>query len=75
MQAIEKPSNSVESLGHGVGYTVQEIVDLFQKVNDVDFEVKYGPRRKGDIARSVLENVSPYMRNLYSMEELLKINH
>ena len=75
IQAIEKPSNSIESLGHGVGYTVQEIVDLFQKVNDVDFEVKYGPRRKGDIASSVLANVSPYMRNLYSMEELLKVNH
>jgi len=73
VQAIEKPSNSVESLGHGVGYSVQEIVDLFQKVNDVDFEVKYGPRRKGDIPSSVLANVSPYMRNLYTMEELLKV--
>jgi UDP-glucose 4-epimerase len=73
MQAIEKPSTSVESLGHGVGYTVQEIVDLFQKVNDVKFNVVYGPRRKGDIASSVLENVSPYMRNLYTMEELLKV--
>jgi UDP-glucose 4-epimerase len=73
MQAIEKPSNNVECLGHGVGYTVQEIVDLFQKVNDCDFKVVYGPRRKGDIARSVLENVSPYMRNLYTMDELLKV--
>ena len=73
MQAIEKPSNSVESLGHGVGYTVKEIVDKFQKVNNVDFNVKYGPRRKGDIASSVLENVSPYMRNLYTMDQLLKI--
>ena len=73
MQAIEKPSNSVESLGHGVGYTVKEIVDEFQKVNNVDFNVKYGPRRKGDIASSVLENVSPYMRNLYTMDQLLKI--
>jgi UDP-glucose 4-epimerase len=73
MQAIEKPSNSVESLGHGVGYTVSEIVNLFQKVNDVDFNVVYGPRRKGDIASSVLEDVSPYMRNLYTIEELLKV--
>jgi UDP-glucose 4-epimerase len=73
MQAIEKPSNRVESLGHGVGYTVREIVDLFQKVNDVDFEVKYGPRRKGDLASSVLEDVSPYMRNLYTMDQLLKV--
>jgi UDP-glucose 4-epimerase len=71
--AIERPSNSVESLGHGVGYTVQEIVDLFQKVNDTDFEVKYGPRRKGDIASSVLEDVSPYMPILYTMDQLLKV--
>jgi len=69
--AIEKPSNSIECLGHGVGHTVKEIVSLFQKVNDIDIDVKYGPRRKGDIASSVLENVSPYMRNLYSMEQLL----
>jgi len=72
-QAIEKPSNSVESLGHGVGYTVREIVSMFQKVNDIDIDVKYGPRRKGDLASSVLEDVSPYMRNLYTMDELLKI--
>jgi UDP-glucose 4-epimerase len=72
-QAIEKPSNSVESLGHGVGYTVNEIVNLFQRVNDTDFNVRKGPRRKGDLASSVLEDVSPYMRNLYTMEELLKV--
>jgi len=73
MQAIEKPSNSIESLGHGVGYTVKEIVNKFQLVNDVDFDVEYGPRRKGDLASSVLEDVSSYMRNLYTMEELLKV--
>jgi UDP-glucose 4-epimerase len=73
MQAIEKPSNSIESLGHGVGWTVKEIVDEFQKVNNCNFEVKYGPRRKGDLASSVLENVSPYMRNLYTMDQLLKV--
>lgn len=72
-QAIEKPSNQIESLGHGVGYTVQEIVDLFQFVNNSYFDVKYGPRRKGDLASSVLEDVSPYMRNLYTMEQLLKV--
>jgi UDP-glucose 4-epimerase len=71
--AIEKPSNNIESLGHGVGHTVKEIVSLFQKVNDVDFEVKYGPRRKGDLPATVLEDVSPYMKNLYSIDELLKV--
>lgn len=73
-QAIEKPSNSVECLGHGVGYTVKEIVNKFQTINDCDFDVKYGPRRKGDLPSSVLEDVSSYMRNLYTIEQLLKVN-
>jgi UDP-glucose 4-epimerase len=72
-QAIEKPSNSIECLGHGVGKTVIDIVNMFKEVNNIDFEVKVGTRRKGDIESSVLENVSPYMRNLYYMEELLKV--
>lgn len=73
--AIEKPANNLECLGHGVGYTVKEIVNKFQLVNNVDFEVKYGPRRTGDLPSSVLENVSPYMKNLYSLDDLLKVDN
>jgi UDP-glucose 4-epimerase len=72
-QAIENPSKSIECLGHGVGYTVKEIANKFQEVNNVDFDIKYGPRRDGDLPSSVLEDVSPYMKNLYSFEELLKV--
>jgi UDP-glucose 4-epimerase len=71
--AIEQPSNKIECLGHGVGYTVKEMVNLFCRVNDVDFCIKSGPRRKGDLPSSVLEDVSPYMKTLYTMEDLLKI--
>lgn len=71
--SIEQPSNQIECLGHGVGYTVKEMVSLFQKVNDVDFSIKYGPRREGDLPSSVLEDVSPYMKSIYTMEDLLKI--
>lgn len=71
--AIEQPSNSIECLGHGVGYTVKEMVNLFCKVNDVDFSISSGPRRPGDLPSSVLEDVSPYMKSTYSMEDLLKI--
>lgn len=71
--AIEKPSNQIECLGHGVGYTVKEIVNLFCRVNDVDFCITSGPRRQGDLPYSVLEDVSPYMKTLYTMEDLLKI--
>jgi UDP-glucose 4-epimerase len=72
--AIEKPSNKIECLGHGVGHTVKEMVDLFKQVNSCEVEVNYGPRRKGDLAKSVLAEVSPYMKNLYSIDELLKIS-
>jgi UDP-glucose 4-epimerase len=79
--AIENPANKVECLGHGVGYTVKEIFDKFLEVNeealykDTDEAIlcKVGPRRKGDIPHSVLEDVSPYMKNLYAIEDLLKL--
>lgn len=72
--AIEKSSNSIECLGHGVGYTVKEMVSLFEMVNNLNIDITYGPRRKGDIPSSVLENVSPYMKNLYDIKDLLKID-
>lgn len=71
--AIEKPANQVECLGHGVGHTVKQIVEIFKKVNNCEFTVNMGPRRKGDVESSVLQNVSPYMVTSYSIEDLLKI--
>jgi len=74
--AIEKPSNQIECLGHGVGYTVAEMVNMFKEVNNIpniNLLTKIGPRRKGDLAISVLDNVSPYMKELYSLEQILKV--
>lgn len=71
--AIDNPSNKIECLGHGVGYTVKEIANLFRKVNNVDFSISSGPRRKGDLPSSVLAEVSPYMESKYKIEDLLKI--
>lgn len=80
--AIEQPSNKIECLGHGVGHSVAEMFDIFERVNQ-DYLYrnngdailkKIGPRRKGDAPHSVLEDVSPYMKNLYSIDELLKIS-
>lgn len=79
--AIEEPANGVECLGHGVGYSVKEIVNIFERVNDARLSegtdealtVTYGPRRPGDVPVSVLENVSKYMKNLYTIEDLLKL--
>lgn len=74
LSAIDKPANSVENLGHGQGHSVREIVNMFKQVNNVDFEVCELPRRPGDIAVSVLENPSTYMKKIYTIERMLKIN-
>jgi UDP-glucose 4-epimerase len=69
--AIDKPSGKIENLGHGVGYTVKEMVDLFKHYNNVDFKVDYTPRRDGDVESSVLDYPSDYMKSIYSMKDLL----
>lgn len=79
--AIEEPANGIESLGHGVGYSVKEIINIFETVNEAKLSkgtdeaitVNHGPRRKGDVPVSVLEDVSKYMKNLYKIEDLLRL--
>lgn len=73
MMAIEEPANGLENLGHGVGTTVNAMVEMFKKVNNVDFDVKIGPRKKGDPAVSVLDNPGSYMKHMYDFKDLLKV--
>ena len=73
VSAINLSTNQIENLGHGVGTTVKQMISLYKKVNDCDFEVRVCPRRAGDLERSVLANPSPFMQKLYTMEDLLKI--
>ena len=73
VSAINLSTNQIENLGHGVGTTVKQMISLYKKVNDCDFEVRVCPRRAGDLERSVLANPSPFMQKLYTMEDLMKI--
>lgn len=36
------------NLGTGTGYSVKQMVDTFERVNNVKLEYKFGPRRPGD---------------------------
>lgn len=74
-QAIEEPANSLENLGHGEGKSVTEIVNEYKRVNRLNFDIKYGPRRDGDLDISVLDNPSKYMKKMYSFEELLSVDN
>lgn len=71
--AIYRSSNQIENLGHGVGTSVKQMINLFKEINRCDFDVKICPRRKGDLEKSVLDNPSPYMKRIYEMNELLKL--
>lgn len=78
--AIEEPANGIEGLGHSKGHSVKEMVEIFKSVNQQilsadSLTVNYGPRRPGDAAVSVLKNVSKYMKNLYSIEDLLRLDN
>jgi UDP-glucose 4-epimerase len=75
ISAIEESTNQIENLGHGVGTTVKQMINLYKRINECDFEVKICPRREGDLERSVLDNPSKFMRKLYSMEDLLKVKY
>jgi UDP-glucose 4-epimerase len=63
----------VENLGSGVGYTVQQMIDTFKKVNNCDFNVNHLPRRLGDLPASVLADISPYMQKRFTIEEMMKV--
>lgn len=69
---IDKPTNSIENLGHGVGYTVLELVNTFKQINSTDFKIKYVSRRNGDLETSVLDNPSKHMKCIYTIEEMMK---
>ena len=73
IEAIDRSTYQIENLGHGVGTTVKQLIDLYKKVNNCDFEVRICPRREGDLECSVLDNPSPFMQKLYTMEDLLKV--
>lgn len=72
-KAISLSSNKIENLGHGVGTTVKEMIEIFKSTNNVDFEVEIAPPRAGDLVISVLDNPSMYMEKLYTIDKLLKI--
>ena len=72
--AIEVPSDgTIQNLATGSGYSVLQMVDYFKEANNMEFEVNILPRRPGDLARSVLGEVSPYMVELFRIDEKLKV--
>jgi UDP-glucose 4-epimerase len=72
INGITNSTNQIENLGHGVGTTVKEMIEIFKDVNGCNFETIVGPRRAGDLEISVLDNPSKFMKKLYSINDLLR---
>jgi len=72
INGIGDSTNQIENLGHGVGTTVKEMIEIFKDVNSCNFETIVGPRRAGDLEVSVLSNPSKFMKKLYSINDLLR---
>ena len=70
--AIETPANGLENLGTGTGHTVKEIANAYMQANNCKFELSICGRRNGDAERTVLKNPSSYMKNNYTLEQLVK---
>lgn len=73
IKAIDESTNDIENLGHGIGTTVKEMIEIFKKTNNCDFHVAVGSRRAGDLEISVLDCPSKFMQRFYTIDELLKI--
>ena len=73
INGIENPTCQIENLGTGVGTTVKQMVEIFQEVNNCNFDVEVLPRRPGDVESTVLKNVSPLMSKMYDFTDLMRV--
>ena len=64
---------TIQNLATGSGYSVLQMINFFKEVNNCDFKVNVLPRRPGDLARSVLGEVSPYMKEMFTIQDKLKV--
>lgn len=70
-RAVERPANGTECLGSGSGYSVRQVVEAFQQVNNISLRVRYGSRLAGDTAHSVAPTVSSYYKSTHTLAEML----
>lgn len=75
INAIDNPSNQIENLAYGDPKSVKEIIDIFKKTNNVNFDVNILPKRDGDLSETYLKIPSKYMECNYTYEQMLKLGN
>lgn len=70
----QKKGYRIYNLGTGKGYSVLELIDTFQRVNNVKINYKFGDRRVGDVARCYadvrLAEKELCWKAIYSLEDM-----
>lgn len=75
IKAIDLPSNNIENLAYGEPKSVKQIIEIFKKVNNVDFDVRILPKRSGDLSETYLKTPSTYTERNYTYEQMLKLDN
>jgi len=72
VKAIDNPANSdYECIGSGIGYTVNEVIDVMRDVSGINFKAEYAPRRPGDTAEVIIpEQKSKYFYGNRTLEQM-----
>jgi UDP-glucose 4-epimerase len=72
LKAIEiGPANTpYECIGTGTGSTVLEVVESMKRVTNVDFRVKMGPRRQGDVGSMICDSQYQHIQLSRSLDEM-----
>jgi UDP-glucose 4-epimerase len=53
---IDSSKNNVYNISSGKGVSINQLLDKFRKVLNIDFKVKYTPARNFDISKNILDN-------------------
>lgn len=71
--AVGPANNEYECLSYGGGYTVKEMIDMYEIINGVKLDVKIGSRRTGDTAENVSPSKWEHMVQNYTLEDIVQI--
>jgi len=72
VKAVEVPANTdYECIGSGIGYTVNEVIDMMKDVSGNNFKVFNSERRQGDTAEVLMpEQKSKYFYGNRTLEDM-----
>ena len=74
---LQKSKSFVLNLGYGEGYTVNEIINFFERISKCKIKILYKNKRNGDVAKIIANNqkikrLFPRWRRRFSISQSIK---